>query len=101
MSLDLLDQLSLRRELAQTAPGQGAQADVHGTNHNIGARLHLRATTLRPPPQAVQQCEEDELSWAAALLCPKVLDEAKTAVLEVKEPVLRPPLRHRACTEDI
>ncbi|EGD90889.2 hypothetical protein H112_01472 [Trichophyton rubrum D6] len=31
--------------------------------NSIGTRLHLRATTLRPPPQAAQQCEEDELSW--------------------------------------
>ncbi|EGD98016.1 hypothetical protein TESG_05313 [Trichophyton tonsurans CBS 112818] len=41
MSLDLLDQLSLRRELAQTAPGQGAQADVHGTNHKCDEQLKI------------------------------------------------------------
>lgn len=41
MNLDLLDQLSLRRELAQTASGQGTQADVHGTNHKCDEQLKI------------------------------------------------------------
>ncbi|KMQ47040.1 hypothetical protein HL42_2317 [Trichophyton rubrum] len=77
-------------QVPYTAAWPATPADVNGTNHkcdeqlkiynsmgqivnckgpgiqlinSIGTRLHLRATTLRPPPQAAQQCEEDELSW--------------------------------------